>query len=573
MATTVEKDVNEIITGYPSIDKPWLKYYSEEAINSKAFEGNIWENIYENNINHPNETALIYFGKYISYKALFFEMDRTARAFSHVGIGKGDMVILCMPAMPETIYSILALNKLGATANLLNPLFSEQQLVDRIKETESKVMVVAAEVYDLVKGVIPRTQIESIVSLSAGNSLGRIVKLLKRVKQIDGTIIWNRFIENGKDDTYVTADYMPDQSAIVVYSSGTTGSSKGIQLTNWSINNTICEGGKIDFEWKRQDRWINPIPIWFSTSICASVLVPLTYGITVILEPQYDFKIFAQHIIKYRPNFAISATGLYQYLERKYPQSDAYKSFKFMVCGGEYITLQDEKRINNWLKKNGVLQNLHRGYGMCECGGTVTCSAYKCNVPGSAGIPTPHVVVAAFDTNSNEELRYGERGEIRVLSDCHMKGYFKNQEATDKYFWTDKDGQKWCCTGDMGCVTDDGNVYICGRISDSYVNNDEIIYLFDIERSVLNISEIKQCKAIASKVGSKIVHICHVVVESSADVNNVLKRAKEYCIEHLPESFVPRLFKVYEGQLPISLSGKIDIKKMGDDLENIIEIQ
>ncbi len=559
-------------TGYPSIDKPWLNYYSKEAINSKPFEGNIWENIYSSNVNYLEDVALIYFGKKISYKEMFNQIDAAARAFSHVGVKEGDIVILCMPAMPETIYSILALNKLGATANLLNPLFNEEQLVARIKDTEAKVMVVANEVYDMVKGAIYQTQIETVISLSAVNSLGAIVSLLKKVKPIERTTTWNAFIKNGKNSSYETVDYLPEDVAIVVYSSGTTGASKGIQLTNSSINNTICEGGNIDFEWERQDRWFNPIPIWFSTSICASVLVPMKYGITVILEPQYDFEVFAKHIIKYQPNFSISAAGLYQYLERNYPKNNSYKSFKFMVCGGEYITSQNEKKLNDWLANNGAQQNLHRGYGMCECGGTVTCSAYKCNIPGSAGIPTPHVVVAAFDLESDEELKYGERGEIRVYSNCHMKGYFKNQEATDKYFWIDKEGRKWCCTGDMGYVSSDGNVYISGRISDSYVNNGEIIYLFDIERSILTVNEINQCKTVVSIIDSKPVHICHVAVELGADVNDVLKRAKEYCAEHLSERYVPRMFKVYEGQLPVSLSGKLDISKMINDIENIIEI-
>ncbi len=317
---------------------------------------------------------------------------------------------------------------------------------------------------------------------------------------------------------------------------------------------------------------MNPIPIWFSTGICASVLVPLTHGISVILEPQYDFELFYKHIAKYKPTHSISATGLYKYLEKNHYNCEAYRNFKYFVCGGEYITPQTEAKWNRWLSDNSVKQKVHKGYGMCECGGTVTASAYKCNVSGSAGIPTPHVIVSAFDIDSNEELKYGERGEIRVYSNCHMKGYFKNQEATDKYFWTDKEGHKWCCTGDMGYVSDDGNVYINGRISDSYVSNGETIYLFDIERSVLNIDEISQCKAVASIVDGKTTHICHVVVEPGADVNNVLTRAKKYCVEHLPKSYIPRLFKIYEGQLPVSLSGKLDILKMMDDLENIVEI-
>ncbi|MBR2408262.1 MAG: acyl--CoA ligase [Lachnospiraceae bacterium] len=561
------------LTGYPSIDKPWLKYYSEEAINAVPPKCSIYENIYEANREYLEETALLYYGKKVTYKKLFHEVDKAAKAFVSCGVNYGDNVAICMPATPETIYTILALNKIGANANMLNPTFSEEQLRDRINDTEAKVLVVVNELFWRVKNVLSKTKIETVVSCSAVNSLGAVIKAIKKVKKIPNTMVWNEFVKKEKDVTLTIPGYKPNHPAVMVYSSGTTGASKGIQLTNDSINATINEGKYIGFEWKRQDRYIAVVPIWFSTGICATVLVPLRHGITVILEPTYDFKVFYEHIVKYRPNFTITASGLPNYLASEKELEEAYKSFKYFVVGGEYVTPHVEKRLNQWLEKNGSPEKLHKGYGMCECGGTVTATHYKCNVVGSAGIPTPHVTVAAFDLTTGKELKYGERGEVRVLSPCRMLGYYGKPEATEEYFHTDEKGQVWACTGDMGYVTEDGCLFVDGRLSSSYRNEDGgVIYLFDIERAVLDHEQVRQCKTVVSEVDGKCVHVAHVVLMPGADEEKVLQEVKKHCFEKLPKNHMPSLVKLYEDALPVSKSGKLDVLAMESDVTDLVKL-
>lgn len=559
------------MTGYPSIDKPWLKYYSEEAINTSIPKCSIIQNIYNNNLDYLSDIAILYFGKKITYKQLFVEVDKTAKALLSYGVKYGDNVAICMPAIPETIYAILALNKIGANANMLNPTFTEEQLTNRINETDAEFLFVVNELYDCIKNVVPKTKIKTVVSCGAVNSLGKIIKIIKKVKIIAGTISWNEFIKHGIGIALTVPAYVPNYPAIMVYSSGTTGASKGIQLTNDSVNATITEGGCIGFKWNRQDRWFSQVPIWFSTGICATMLVPLRYGITIILEPMYDFEIFYQHIVKYHPNFMITAVGLLEYLMSKRELDSAYREFKYLVAGGEYVAPGTEKKLNEWLHKNNNAENLHKGYGMCECGGTVTASSYKCNVIGSAGIPTPHVTVSAFDLESGKELQYGERGEIRVLSPCKMLGYYKNPKETEKYFHADDNGEVWACTGDMGYVTEDGSVYVSGRISDSYVNqNNDTIYLFDIERAILNIEAVRQCRAVLSEIDGKASHVAHIVIANNENRSNVFKQITDICKQTLPESHFPKYLKVYDDALPVAPSGKLDVEAMKRNVDYLI---
>ncbi len=562
------KNIKKELTGYPSIDKPWLKYYDEKALHVTFPKATVYECIYTNNCSYGNEIAMIYYGKKITYKKMFSEIENVTGAFSSLGVRRGDNVAICMPAIPEALYTVLALNKIGANANMLNPTFSEVQLAERINETEAKILIVLNELYEKIGKAVFKTGIGTVVACPAANSLGKMVRVWKHVKKIQGTIEWNDFVRRGKGIAYATAKYQANTPAVTVYSSGTTGAEKGIQLTNDGIVALMRQYEYAGFDMKRQDRYIAQIPIWFSTGICVTMLVPLYLGITLILEPIFDFKLIAKDIEKYKPNFLISPMGLFEYMKNNYPRSDAYRAFKYVAVGGEYVAPRVEQEYNKWLKENDCKEGLHKGYGMCECGGTVTSSNSVCNIVGASGIPMPRVVVAAFDVCTDKELTYGKRGEIRVLTPCRMLGYYKKPEETEKYLKTDQCGNVWACTGDMGYVAEDGNVYVAGRISDSYVNDDgETIYLFDIERAVLDVPKIRQCKAIPGCIDGRKIHICHMVLTDDADVDETLHAVEKYCANKLPVSHWPVVVRLYRDSLPVAPSGKLDIKVMKENVD------
>ncbi len=562
------------LTGYPSIDKPWMKYYDEAVASAVIPEGSIWETVVANNHNYPHEIALLYFGRKISYKTMFRRVDEAREAFIAQNVRAGDNVALCMPAMPEAIYSILALDALGANAVLLNPT-SDAQLIHRIlMRAHSQVLVVASEIIDAVKEALTGTRISTIIECSAMNSMNPLVRVIKHCRKNSGTLSWGKFIEKGRktncsiyvDDTRASSD----TPAITVFSSGTTGDAKGIQLSNKSVNAMILQYRIAGFKMERQDRYFAQVPIWFSTGIVVTMLVPLALGITVILEPLYDFKLFRTHILRYEPDYLITATGLLEFLASEKDTSRAYGSFEYLAVGGEYLAPSAEKRINEWLECNGSAEGVHKGYGMCECGGAVTSTNSNMNAPGSSGIPLPHVIVAAFDASSGKELPYGERGELRVQTPCAMLGYLGDPEATDAYFWVDEAGAQWACTGDMGYVTEDGNVYVDGRICDSYTTSrGEIVYLFDIERAVLDIDCVRQCKAIACEVNDEIAHVCHMVLAPGAECGRAMQEIEKRCADVLPASHFPFWIRFYEGSLPIAPSGKLDVTCMKGNREGL----
>lgn len=564
------------LTGYPSIDKPWLNYYDEGVCSAQIPKGTVWDTVRENNKRYPDDVAFLYFGKRITYEKLGRQVERARRAFAASGVRSGDNVALCMPAMPEAIYSVLALNALGANVVLLNPTFDSRQMHEVILGAGSRLLVVASEVFESVRAALEGTSVSSVVECSAMNSLGIVARVGKGKRKYPGSLSWNAFLRR-EGARSIASDLKPEDTsdlpAITVFSSGTTGASKGIQLSNRSVNAMILQYEIAGFDMKRQDRYFAQVPIWFSTGIVVTMLVPLALGIMVILEPLYDFELLRSHIRKFKPDYLITATGLLEYLVSDDEASDAYGRFKYLAIGGEYLASPTEQRFSRWLVDNGSAEGIHKGYGMCECGGAVTSTNSRANAPGSSGIPLPHVVVAAFDVNTEIELPYGERGELRVLTPCGMLGYLNDDEATNAYFHMDELGRKWACTGDMGYVSEDGMVYVDGRLSDSYRDaSDETVYLFDIERAILGIGDVRQCKAVASVIDGRSIHICNLSLAPEADVEAVLREAAIRCAESLPGNHFPRYVRLYERPLPVAPSGKLDAARMKSDCGEVIEL-
>ncbi len=166
------------LTGYPSIDKPWLKYYSKEAINATMPECTIYEYLWESNKDHLNDTALWYFDRKISFSELFDNIEKTAKAFTAAGIKQGDIVVMATVTTPETIYAVYALNRLGAVANMIDPRTSVEGIKEYISEVDAKNVLCIDVAYPKIEKAIDDTTVEKIIIASPADSLPQPKKFL-----------------------------------------------------------------------------------------------------------------------------------------------------------------------------------------------------------------------------------------------------------------------------------------------------------------------------------------------------------------------------------------------------------
>ena len=573
-------------TGYPSKDKPWLKYFKEEDLKDPMPRCTVFESIYGNNKDHSKNIALNYFGNKISFEKMFSFVDKCTRSLRKIGIKRGDCVTLCTAGVPEAIYIVLACSRIGAIANFINPLFSKEQIRDRINETIAEWIFILDEIYEYIEDSIPELCVNNVVIIPVTNSVPAIAsKLLymkskarKLLKTIHNKTIhsYNEFAEMGSDYAgELDSPYEKDTPVVMVYSSGSTGASKGILLTNDGINAIIHNHKRDVFYGRRSDTFLSMIPVWFSTGIVLSILMPLAHGVCVIPEPQFSKESFAKDLKKYKPSAALTATSLWIYVCTAEETKDIdLSNMIYPATGGEKISKKDEVMINEFFHSHGCKVDLIKGYGMCELGsevtGTIEAEGYKTKL-GSAGYPILNSIVSAFDIKTNEELKYGEHGEIRVCSPSHMKGYYKNPEATEKYFWTDKDGITWGCTGDIGYVDEDGEVFVLGRATDSYKReNGETVYMFDIEDVIIEEATINQCKVVDIKEDGNTKLVAHIVFkDGTTDQEGILQKVNQQLKDKLPEYMVPDYYKIREA-MPVHPNGKRDREALVNDREGFI---
>ena len=336
-------------------------------------------------------------------------------------------------------------------------------------------------------------------------------------------------------------------------------------MTNDGINATISHYNSPALPYDRGYTFLQIVPVWFSTGIVLSVFMPLFLGITVILEPVFSKENFARDIKKHAPNMILGATSLWVYAAScpELKGADLSQMY-YPITGGEQVLPKVEEKLNGFLKAHGSTAVLLKGYGMCELGSTVTSDSVQVQKRGAMGFPIARAMVAAFDQETNQELKYYERGEIRVCSPARMKEYFQNPEATSQFFYLDERGNAWGRTGDIGYVDEDGFVYILGRATDTYFSKqNRKVYCFDIENVILKNSNVAQCEVVGIPRGEYEVPVAHIVWENSSDeeIQEALNTIHEDCMAELDTDCVPWGYRSWV-VFPVKNSGKRNIEQI-----------
>ena len=557
--------------GYASIDKPWLKYYTDNrAITDNPIVTNVYQLLYDNNKDNLNQIALMYFGARISYNKLFKNIDKAAKALKANGVKKGDFVTICSALNPEVVYMFYALAKIGAVANFMSPFFDKKEMIDRIADCNSRLVVVMDKFYPYVNETIDNSILEKTVLLPTLNSspLGLFQKKLKVEKSNE--ILWNDFIKEGKSEkTPETVSYEKQMPLVTVYSSGTTGASKAIVLTHDSFCNTAFAYPRCNIEINRGDIYYQIIPPWFSTGINTSTNLILSQGATLFMDPRFDRKVFVNNMLKHNPTGTLASVTLFQaFLDDELLTKGNLSNLKIVFQGGEKMEMQDKENIEKVLKQYNCKAHLMNGYGQCECGAGFTTQTPITPSNTSVGIPIPGVKIGIFDENDNEQL-INTRGEIYACTPCGMKEYYSNPEATKNYFYFDEAKQKWSRTGDIGKINNNGELEIFGRAVDYSIINDKKIYNFDIESIILKNEYIQNCDVFLDDSG---ILVAHIILKNDIELNEneeikLLEDLQQAIYDEFGDiDYVPCKFK-FRDSFPIANFSKKDIKKMKSETE------
>ncbi len=564
-------------TGYPSIDKPWLKYYTEEAINAKLPECTLYEYLWENNKDYLNNTALNYYDRKITYGQLFEEIEKAAKAFSAMGVREGEIVAICSVNTPETVYALYALNRLGAVANMIDPRTDVAGVRHYLEECGIRFVMTIELAYPLFAKVEQDYKIERIISVSAADSLPQPKKFLYRLKNKQpvlkqNAMTWDAFLASGCETEYIPTTYKKDTCCVIAHTGGTTGDPKGVMLSNDNINATVHGYRYIGVPFKREHRFFNDLPPFIMYGLCFATHVTLCFGLEVILYPVFDSKGFPKQFAKYRPHHFCALPDHLLYLSTsRITKNIDLSEFVTVGVGGDSLSIDLEKQMNQYLSGHGCRFKTIKGYGMTElASGAVTASPIF-NALGSVGAPLVTNTIKVTEVGTTQELTYNCPGEIWISGPSIMLGYYNKPEATAEIIHTDKNGVRWIRTGDLGYITEEGLLFHQGRIRRIYLTSHEgqpaKIFPMLVEEKIKQSDAISNCVVVARlKENSANYEAVAFVICKEQKHDDIEQELRDICANAVPSYMQPVEYR-FVTEFPHTPVGKVDFRALEQEAQ------
>ena len=238
--------------------------------------------------------------------------------------------------------------------------------------------------------------------------------------------------------------------------------------------------------------------------------------------------------------------------------------------GGATLEKEIEKKLNNadvgYLEKPGDIIRVRQGYGSTECGGAATANTFGAYKFGSIGIPMANIVVGIFKPGTDEELKYGEEGEICVSGPTVMEGYLNNPDETNNVLKKHSDGNVWLHQADLGWCDEDGHFYMTDRIKNIFMRTGFNVHPAKISEFIITFPEVKECVVVGvPHPKEQMVPVAFIVLQQASYSKDELKKQFiEECVRNLSETDIP-IDWVFVESLPRNMGGKIDTNTLLDE--------
>ena len=572
------------LTGYPSIDKPWMKYYPKEVTKLELPNMTTYDYLCMKNIDNMDDVALNYLGVNIKYKTLFKRIDETAKSLIAMGVKKGDIITSCLVNMPESVYLIYAANKIGAVVDLIDPFVTQDLMETYCKRTNSKVIFTIDVGYNNVKDLPKSTNVKKIVLASPleSNPIVKKIYQLKNTKSMrkifenDATISWKDFFALGETiGEYKRAKYEKDMPFALVHTGGTTGIPKGALLSVDNVNSTAFQFENSPLEMHKGETALNLMPPFAAYGLCNGLHTHLCCGMKVILIPTYEPNKIVDQLLKYKPNRIACAPAHYVHIAENEKLKKTNLSFlHHPIVGGDTLNTKLETSLNTLFLSRGCKDKIAKGYGLSETASGVTvCVNNESNKLGSSGIPLSKNILSCFNLENPEiECKYNEEGEICICSPNNMLGYYNMADETSNVLKLHKDGKVWFHTGDLGYMDEDGNLFIKGRLKRMIIQYNGLkANPFEAEREVLKHKLVNNVVVVGSKDfehDQGELPVAFVQLKNGVECNTEELKHELHtnCEKNITYYSVPVDF-VFVEDYPRTPIGKIDYKKLTEMYE------
>ena len=553
-----------------SVKAPWIKNLGGVPAHLEYFQGSMYDKVAQIAVNYPNYIAYDFMGGKVKYKDFIRKVDECARALAAIGVKEGERVTICMPNAPQAVIMFYAVNKVGAVANMVHPLSSEKEIEFYLKESASAVCITLDRFYGKFENIRGNVPLRSLILTSIKDVLspvkrkGYYLAAGRKIKKVPANaeiVWWEKFLRDGADyhGPYHVVRKAEDP-AVILYSGGTTGTTKGILLSNMNFNALSQQIIATNPMFKPGDKMLAVMPIFHGFGLGVCIHSMLSSGGRCLLIPRFNPQSYAKLLKKHKPNFIAGVPTLYEALLRlKTLNRVDLSCLKGVFSGGDSLSIELKKRFDAFLKEHNATISVREGYGTTEC---VTAS---CLTPshwakeGSIGLPFPDTFYKIVKPGTEEEVPYGEEGEICLAGPTVMMEYINNPEETANTLRRHADGLNWVHTGDLGMMDEDGFIYFRQRIKRMIVTSGYNVYPSQIE-NVLDAHEYVHMSCVIGVPDPlKIQKVMAFVVlkpDIKVSEDEARKSIMEHCSKYIAKYAMPADIQFRE-DMPKTLVGKV----------------
>lgn len=547
-------------------EKPWLKYYDRMPEHLNYYNGSMYDIVSDAAIKYPSNIALEYFDIKYNYKELIKEIDKVAVSLKRLNIVENECVTICMPNIPEAIFLIYAVNKIGAICNIIHPLSSTDEIKKALKETNSNIIFITDVTYSKIVDV----KIKNVIVCEVSNSMNSFMQFFYKVKNkknmnySDNVVKWSSFLKKDSEVINTHVSRSKNSPALIIYSGGTTGRQKGIVLSNLCFNSLVSQCEVVCKEAKAGNSILSALPIFHGFGLCICIHVPLSLGLKCILVPKINTLRINQLIKSKKPNLLPVIPSMLNIIVNSIPLGkNSFKSVKVILSGGDYLSEELKSKVEGYFRKCGSIAHIQIGYGLSEATAFVSATSSAVKDNNNIGIPNPDNLIKIFEPNTDVELGFDKTGEICVSGPSLMLGYINQDKETDNVLKTHYDGLVWLHTGDLGYMIKDGVLHYQSRLKRMIISNGYNIYPIELEEIICKCKYVKQCTVVAIKHSQKseVPKAVIVLKDNVLLTSEIEKEIKDYCRKNIAKYAIPYEYEFRE-TLPVTKVGKVDYRKL-----------
>ncbi len=560
---------------------------------------------------YPNRPALQFMGKITAFKEMSKNISTAASEFERSGISQGDCVALCAPNCPQAVVTLYALNKIGAVAVLLNPLLPAAQLLKQIKDTGCKGLIILDLLMPRLLKELRRAEGKNkaarafnehgfvmLIKLSdeMSHSTALRYKLLLAFRLLR-TGIYTRLNLHFADSIFTgspakaryensSLSVKPEtsapakQPAVIIFSGGTSGSPKPVIHTSESINLAAMQCLATEPPIEEGMSMLTVLPIFHIYGLIVALHLALLAAGRCILLPRFTTGSMVDILIKDKPTYMAGVPAIYASLLKSKHLKKAEKrgrlnlsGFRVGFCGGDKLDDSTLCGFNEMIRRNGGAGRIVDGYGLTECCPVTVMPRDGTGPEDSIGRPFSGIELRIVNPETNENLQYGEEGEICIHAQSTMLRYLGSWSDSSDAFRLHSDGRLWLHTGDLGKQDEDGYLYLTARMRRIIKVSGYSVFPSYIEEVLEGHPGISKAAITSYNNGSAQVHIKASIVlnkgyfragsklfpksklmRKSAE-NKARRQILDYCHQKLAPWSVPKIIE-FRVSLPVNMLGK-----------------